>query len=91
MLLVWTGLFATLAGTIALYGAAPHQKLLPRRPRPAPWLWSGIAGCGLGLALLLGWAGPATAIFMWLTTAMTSWSLVPLLCAWLRHCKENAS
>ena len=58
---------------VLLYLAAPHQK------------W-GALPCRPGL---LGWAGPATAIFILLTILMTIWSVVPVAIAWRRGAPEG--
>jgi hypothetical protein len=39
----------------------------------------------VGLALLLNWAGIATAFFIAFTLLMTTWSIVPIAIAWRRH------
>ncbi|MCJ2182068.1 hypothetical protein MTR62_05030 [Novosphingobium sp. 1949] len=89
MLLASVGILATLAGAAALYRASPHHQL-PGLPGPArAWLWAGGALMALGLACLLGWAGPATAVFMALTGAMLVWSFLPPCAAWLAHRGEN--
>lgn len=82
------GLLVSLSALL-LYLAAPHQKwgALPCRPRIMGW--AGIATFVAGTGLLLGWAGPATAIFIVLTLVMTIWSVVPLAIAWWRGAPEG--
>ncbi len=91
MLLAWLGLIATFLGATALYAATPHQKLLAAQTRPRAWAWAGTLAWIAGLVLLLNWAGPATAVFMALTSAMLCWSTLPLLFAWARHRKGDAA
>lgn len=78
------GLLAV-AGALLLYAAAPAQRLtagpLPRRALAL----SGITALIAALALLLSLAGPATAVFILFTLAMTIWSIVPLAAAWRRR------
>jgi len=75
---------------LLLYLAAPHQKwsTLPFPPRVAGW--SGLAALGGGLALLLSWAGVATACFIAMTLLMTAWSIVPAALAWRRDGGKSA-
>jgi len=82
------GLSVCLAAML-LYLAAPHQQMgrLPFPPRLAGW--SGVALLIVGTALLLGWAGAATAIFIVLTLVMTIWSIVPVIIAWRRGASEG--
>ncbi|TDW64630.1 hypothetical protein EDF57_104429 [Novosphingobium sp. PhB55] len=74
---------------VALYLAAPHQAwgALPLSPRAMGW--SGTAMLALGLALLLSWAGIATAFFIAFTLLMTTWSIVPIAVAWWRRSGED--
>lgn len=82
------GVLAILAGSVLIYLASPNQcalhKALPYRPAAS----SGALLLVAGQAMLLTWAGPATAVFIGVTVAMTVWSLVPLLAAWLRSRNE---
>lgn len=75
---------------LLLYLAAPHQQWgrLPFPPRVAGW--SGLAALGCGLALLLRWAGTATACFIAMTLLMTVWSIVPAALAWRREERKRA-
>jgi uncharacterized membrane protein len=89
MIAAWIGAALVLAGAAALYLASPNQRLvfspLPRRRIG----WSGAVAIGAGLALLLQWAGPATAVFTAATLAMLVWSVVPPIAAWARRPKED--
>lgn len=77
------GIILVAAGALAIYLAHPNQVLASRTlPRTAKW--SGGVALLLGLAILLSWAGPATAVFIAITDAMLVWTLVPLAAAWLR-------
>lgn len=84
MILAALGAAAILAGAGALYIASPQQcafaRALPRRLLG----WSGGAAILAGQVLLLTWAGPAAALFIGLTLAMTAWTLAPLLAGWRR-------
>lgn len=75
-----------LAGAMALYAAAPHQRLLPKA-LPRAGAAAGIAALAGSLALLLTISGPAAAVFVWITAAMTVWSIAPILVAWLKRPK----
>lgn len=88
MMAVVAGALIVLSG-VALYLAAPHQAwgALPVLPRSIGW--SGVAILAVGLALLLGWAGIATALFIAATLLMTTWSIVPIAVAWWRHGRED--
>lgn len=83
MTLFWIGAILVMAGAFLLYLASPNQTFiaaaLPRRA--CRWF----AGTVLlaGQAVLLGWAGPATAVFIALTFASLVWSIVPLVFMWL--------
>lgn len=72
-------------GAILLYLASPNQRWTGRPLAPRPLAGAGALALLVSLALLLGIAGPATAIFIWITLATTVWSLVPLAIAWLRR------
>ena len=82
------GVLTILAGSVLLYLASPNQcairKALPFRPA----VWFGALLLLAGQAMLLTWAGPATAVFIGVTVAMTVWCLVPLLAAWRRSRSE---
>lgn len=82
------GLLAVLASGL-LYLASPNQRWgdLPFPPRLAGW--GGVAFLLAGTALMLRWAGPATAIFIVTTLAMTVWSVVPIAVAWWRRGAEG--
>ncbi len=83
MTLFWIGAALVMAGAFLLYLASPNQSVtaatLPRRALA----WGGAAGLSGGQAVLLGWAGPATAVFIALTFASLVWSIVPLVFLWL--------
>lgn len=77
------------AGAVLLYLASPNQQLT-RKATASRWVrWMGLTGLGAGLAILLQWAGPATAVFILLTAVMLVWTLVPIGAAWLRGPKER--
>jgi len=90
---VWIALgavAASVAGTLLLYLATPHQKLT-RRPLPkTPALVGGGAALVLALVLFLQLTGPATAVFVLMTAVMLLWSLPPVLFAWRRHRRKPA-
>ncbi|MGF7156258.1 hypothetical protein [Novosphingobium gossypii] len=76
VLVAWAG--------VALYLATPHQRW---GRLPASGRTMGKTGAGLlvaGMALLLAWAGTATAVFIGVTLLMTVWSIVPIAIAWWR-------
>ena len=75
---------------LLLHLAAPHQQWGALRVRPALCGWSGAGALVIGTALLMGWAGPATAIFIALTLLMTVWSIVPVAIAWWRFRRRGA-
>ena len=80
-----TGFAIVIAAALALYAASPQQKLTDR-PLPRRALgWGGLAGLLAGLATLLQWAGPATAVFIVLTLAPLVWTVVPPIAAWWRR------
>lgn len=75
-------LLLTVAGATLVYAGAQHQKLLAS-PRPA-LRWRGWLALILALVPMVGWFGPATAVFTWATLLMLVWSVVPLVAAWRR-------
>jgi len=79
-----------LLSALLLHLAAPHQQWGALPVRPALCGWSGAGALAIGTALLLGWAGPATAIFIALTLLMTVWSIVPVAIAWWRFHRQGA-
>ena len=81
------GSAATLVGAILLYLASPNQRATTRKLPGRPIALLGLIALVGGLLLLLAWAGPATAVFIWLTLAMLVWSMVPAVAAWLQHRK----
>lgn len=89
MVLQSFGIVLTLLGATALYASAPLQKLLAPTASPKASRLVGWAVLALGLLALLFWAGPATAVFIWVTMATLAWSLVPLGAAWWRHRQET--
>jgi hypothetical protein len=70
------------AGAGMIYAGARHQ-LLVAAPRPV-LRWAGGAALLLALVVMIGWFGPATAVFAWATLAMLVWSVLPLAAAWRR-------
>jgi hypothetical protein len=88
MMAVIAGALIVVSG-VALYLAAPHQAwgALPLSPRAMGRC--GAAILAVGFALLLNWAGVATAFFIAVTLLMTTWSIVPIAVAWLRHGREE--
>lgn len=84
VLAILAGLLACV-GAVLLYLASPNQRWTGAA---VPGRRLAVGGAGtlvLSLALLLGLAGPATAIFIWMALAMTMWSIVPLAVAWRRR------
>jgi hypothetical protein len=79
-----------LAGATLVYLAAPNQRLAVALLSRRTLAGGGLLTLLIALALLLGVAGPTTAVFIWMTLAMTVWSIVPLAAAWARRPKENA-
>ena len=90
LLLTIGGGVLTLTGTILLYLASPQQRLAARTPRGRTLAGGGTLALLGALLLLLGVAGPATAVFIWLTLAMALWSIVPLAAAWARRPRGDA-
>lgn len=88
ILAITGGVFSILASTL-LYLASPNQRWgsLPVSPRFAGW--AGLALLGAAIVMLLQWAGPATAIFIVMTLAMTVWSVVPIMVALWRRQPEG--
>ena len=83
MLLTLVATVLLLIGCLAVYAATKHQALLAK-PAPPP---VGMVGGGLilsALAAFLCVAGPATAVFIWMTATMLVWSLVPIAAKWIR-------
>ena len=83
------GCLCAAVAAVLLYLAAPHQKWGALPCRPGLLGWAGALSLALGTMLLLGWAGPATAIFILLTILMTIWSVVPVAIAWRRGAPEG--
>lgn len=86
-----TAIMATillLAGALTLYATTKHQALLASA---APRRVGRIGGLLVASALVgfLNIAGPATAVFIWITGLMLVWSLVPILAKWLRWRAEE--
>lgn len=72
-----------LAGALLAYAATKHQALFANRAPPRV----GLLGGALVLIALVAFecvAGPATAVFIWLTGLMLVWSLAPMLARWIR-------
>ena len=88
MIAVVAGALIVVSG-VALYLAAPHQAWGALSFSPRSMGRCGAAMLAVGLALLLNWAGVATAIFIAFTLLMTTWSIVPIAVAWWRHRRED--
>lgn len=73
------GVLAGLVGAALLYLGAPHQRVLVRKGSDRRLLLAGTMAEAISLAAFLMVAGPATAVFIWLTLAMLVWSTAPLL------------
>ncbi|WP_129791157.1 hypothetical protein [Sphingosinicella sp. CPCC 101087] len=84
------GSLLALAGSILLYLAVPNQKLVARRPAPRSLAGLGWAALAGALALMLLWAGPATAFFIVATIAMLVLTVLPVAAAWLRRPRARA-
>ncbi len=89
MILAAMGALLVMLGAGILFLASPHQLLLRKPPARPIALGSGASAILAGTLLLLGWAGPATAIFIAMTAAMLVWTLLPLAAAWLRQAREE--
>lgn len=82
-------LLLTLAGSTLLYAGARNQRLIAAGEARPALRWSGAAMLLCSLSLMLGWFGPATAVFVWMTLAMLVWTLLPLAAAWWRRPREG--
>ena len=80
----------SLVGALLLYGGATRQQLTRRALRRGAFRRAGIAAMIGGLALLLRYAGPATAVFIAVTLAMLVWSVVPIVAVWWHRPREAA-
>lgn len=80
---------AAFAGAILLYLAAPNQRVTPRTTARKDLLLAGLIAEIVALVAFLVVAGPATAVFIWLTLAMLAWSTLPMLTVW-RDAKKKA-
>ncbi len=85
-----TGIAIIVAGALALYAASPQQRLTDRALPRRALAWGGFAALALGLAALLQWAGPATAVFILFTLAPLVWTVVPPVAAWWRRPRGDA-
>ncbi|MFT3976880.1 MAG: hypothetical protein QM688_07180 [Sphingomonas bacterium] len=83
-------LLLTVAGSALLYAGARNQRLIVAGEGRPVLRWSGAAMLLCSLLLMLGWFGPATAVFVWMTLAMFVWTLLPLGAAWWRRPREGA-
>ena len=81
-MLAFAGGLAALAGASLLYLASPNQRATQRKLPRRRLAWTGAAAELLALICFLNVAGPATAVFIWMTAAMLVWSIIPLLAAW---------
>lgn len=88
MLAAIGGATLVLAGAVCCYLGSPNQKWRKTRVRRLDWV--GGAAIVLGLALLLFWAGPATAVFIAMTLAMLIWTMAPVAAAWVRRPRGKA-
>ncbi len=77
-LIAGLGALMAVAGGLLLYLASPNQRLTERRIARRPAALAGMIAELAALACFLAVAGPATAVFIWLTAAMTLWSIAPL-------------
>lgn len=84
MILTVTGTLAIFAGGLLLYLASPNQCLWTGSVPARIVAWAGAAITLAGQVLLWLWTGPATALFVGVTVAMTVLTLAPLLAGWLR-------
>ncbi|MBW4329265.1 hypothetical protein KY084_00035 [Stakelama sp. CBK3Z-3] len=82
------GVALTAFAAMLLYFASPHQRLVPPHGQARIFAALGVTGLIAALAILLGWAGRASAVFMLFTIAMLVWTIVPLFAAWWRRTKE---
>ena len=90
-MIAWTGGLLVLFASLALYLASPNQRLIDRSLPHRALGWSGRVLFGIGLVLVLQWAGSATSVFITLTAAMLLWSILPLAIAWRRSAKGEKS
>lgn len=90
MILAITGALAIFAGACLLYLASPNQCLWPSRMPGRLLAWAGATITLAGQVLLWLWTGPATALFVGITMAMTVLTLAPLLAGWLRTRERRA-
>jgi hypothetical protein len=79
-----------LGGAFACYAGGHHQRLTNSGSGRPSWRVGGAAMLAVALVLMVGWFGPATAVFAWMTFAMLIWSIAPLVAAWLRHPRSKA-
>lgn len=84
------GALAVSIGALLLYLASPNQRLRTREKGRRSTAWAGLVLVLAGIAALLIWAGPATAIFIALTFAMLVWTFVPVAAAWWRRPRGGA-
>ncbi|WP_404478980.1 hypothetical protein [Novosphingobium sp. BL-52-GroH] len=88
MTMFWAGALLVMAGALMVFLSSPNQSLTGAAfPRRACGFGGGAAMLA-GQGVLLGWAGPATAVFIALTAASLVWSVVPLIVLWLRMRQE---
>ncbi len=72
-----------IAGCLGLYAATKHQALLAKPASPGV-AWASGALLLTALLIFVCVAGPATAVFIWMTGAMFVWSLTPVAARWIR-------
>ena len=85
------GAIAVLAGGGLVYLTSANCQLLRRHRMPGLLMWFGLATIALGQALLLTWAGPATAVFIAVTLLMLVWTCLPLAAAWAAVRRDRAA
>lgn len=73
-----------ISATLFYLGSA-NQRLLSRALSAKLSAGAGTACGAVALVLLLGYSGPATAVYILLTGLMLLWTVVPLTIAYLRH------
>ena len=76
------GVASGVTGAVLLYLASPNQRVTRRRTARKDLALAGVGAEAVSLAAFLAAAGPATAVFIWMTLAMLAWSIAPLLTVW---------
>ncbi|TLM77045.1 hypothetical protein ACONUD_08950 [Microbulbifer harenosus] len=78
-------------GAGLLYLASPNQRIFSSVLPARPLLWAGLLLLALALVLLLQYSGTATSVFILLTGVMFTWTIPPMVIAYLRHKREVQS